>query len=73
MRRRAQLPASIALCLGRLPADFERSREVGDRQKTRKVSVVDDERAIRRRRGKLCEGVDGRLVLSEQRDLIEPV
>ncbi len=50
------------LRLGRPAANFERSRDIGDRQKPGQVSVVDDERPVRPRRGKLCEGVHGGLV-----------
>src|SRR5829696_8039623 len=57
-------------CLGGPPANFKRSGEVGDREKPGKVSVVDDEPTIRRRCGEVRQGVHGRLVLGEQRDVV---
>jgi len=50
VRARDEGSASIALCLRRPPADFERSRDIGDRQKPGQVSVVDHERPVRPRR-----------------------
>jgi hypothetical protein len=67
LRRRS----AIALCLGRPTANFERSREIGDRQKPGQESVVDHERPVSPRRGKLCDGGHGPFVLGEQRDLLE--
>ena len=65
------LKAPISPCLGRPSANFERSHEIGDREKPGELPVVDHEPTVRVRRRKLRQGVHGLLVLGEQRDLVE--